>query len=215
MYSIVIFMTDLKLTLLTSRQQQLLSYIETAMAESGYPPTLYEMAKAMGDITVKGVKDHLRALEKKGYLRCFPGKRRAVEVLHGRSFRGEGIPVIGRVAAGMPVLAVENIEGTLPIDSKFVGSSVHFALRVRGDSMTGAGIFEGDYIIVKQQETADSGDIVVALIGDEATVKTFRKKGKEVFLEPANPAYKDISLKGHTPSPRILGRVVGLYREIR
>ncbi|MDD5435269.1 MAG: transcriptional repressor LexA [Nitrospira sp.] len=200
---------------LTSRQQQLLSYIETTMSELGYPPTLYEMAKAMGGITVKGVKDHLKAIERKGYLRCQPGKRRAVEILHGRLFRSDGIPIVGRVAAGMPVLAVENIEGRLPLDSKFVGSSVHFALRVHGDSMTGAGIFEGDYIIVKQQETADSGDIVVALLGDDATVKIFRKKGREVFLEAANPAYPDIPLKGHIPQSKILGRVVGLYRVIR
>lgn len=200
---------------LTSRQQQLLSYIETTMAELGYPPTLYEMAKAMGDITVKGVKDHLRALEKKGYLRCQPGKRRAVEILQGRLFRGEGIPVVGRVAAGMPVLAVENIEGTLPLDPKFAGNGRQFALRVRGDSMTGVGIFEDDYIIVRQQETADSGDIVVALLGDEATVKIFRKKGRAVFLEAANPAYPNIPLKGRIPQPKILGRVVGLYREIK
>lgn len=194
----------------------MLTYIEKAMSELGYPPTLYEMAEAMGGITVKGVKDHLKAIEKKGYLRCHSGKRRAVEILHGRFHRGGGIPVVGRVAAGVPVLAVENIEGTLPLDPKFAGSAVHFALRVRGDSMTGAGIFEGDYIIVRQQETADSGDIVVALIGEEATVKILRKLGKAIFLEAANPAYLPIPLKvkGQVSPPRILGRVVGLYREI-
>ena len=197
---------------LTDRQESLLTYIETTIAEQGHPPTLYEMAHEMGGITVRGVIDHLKALEKKGYLRRHPGKRRAIELLQSRAPKRGEVPILGKVAAGVPLLAVENREGALSLGAEFLGSGAHFALRVQGNSMTGAGIQDGDYVIVHQQETAGLGDIVVALIGDEVTVKRFRKKGRGIFLEAANPAYPPIPLTDQIPEPRILGRVVGLYR---
>jgi len=200
--------------ILTSRQERLLTYIKDMVIKLGHPPSLYEMAHAMGGITVKAVKDHLAALEKKGYLRRTPGKRRAIVLIEDLD-RPEEIPVIGRVVAGMPILAEEYREGALPINAKHFGEGVYFALRVRGDSMIGLGIREGDYVIVRKQETAQSGDIVVALLGDEATVKVLRRRRKEVFLEAANPAYPDIPLGDRGHGIKILGRVVGLYREIR
>lgn len=197
--------------LLTSRQEKLLRYIETTLYEQGHVPTLYEMADALGGITVKAVKDHLSALEKKGILRRIPGKRRAMD-LSGNRF--SSIPILGRVVAGSPVMAIENLEGNIPVDPRFFGREGHFALKVKGDSMTGAGIHEGDYVIVRQQDSARSGDIVVALIGDEATVKVLRYRGKKIFLEAVNPAYQPILLEGDDRQPRILGRVVGLVRKI-
>lgn len=198
---------------LTSRQERLLTYIRNTMLKLGHPPTLYEMAEAMGGITVKAVKDHLKALEKKEYLRRAPGKRRAIVPLQNPN-KPAGIPIVGRVAAGMPLLAQESLDGTLPFDAGSFADKTHFALQIRGDSMTGAGILEGDYVIVRQQETAQGGDIVVALLGDEATVKFFRKRRKEAFLEAAHPAYPPIRLSVQTPEPKILGKVIGVYRII-
>lgn len=198
---------------LTSRQERLLIYIKNTMLKLGHPPTLYEMAEAMGGITVKGVKDHLSALEKKGYLRRSPGKRRAIIPLQNPN-QPRGIPVVGRVVAGMPLLAQEFLDGTIPFNVESFGEKPHFALQIRGDSMIGAGIIEGDYVIVRQEETAQSGDIVVVLLGDEATVKVFRKRRREIFLEAANPAYPPIRLSGEVPESKILGKVVGVYRVI-
>ena len=124
------------------------------------------------------------------------------------------LPILGRVAAGHPVLAVENREGTLSLNPELLGTGEHFALRVQGDSMIEAGIRDGDYVIVRQQEAATPGEIVVALLGDEVTVKRLRKKGSALLLEAANPAYTPIRLTGSSPTPRILGTVVGLYRNL-
>jgi repressor LexA len=122
------------------------------------------------------------------------------------------LPILGRVAAGRPLLAVENREGTLSLSTEMLGTGEHFALRVQGDSMIEAGISDGDYVIVRQQETANPGEIVVALLGEEVTVKRLRKKGATLFLEAANPTYAPIPLTGSSVTPRILGTVVGLYR---
>lgn len=197
---------------LTSRQERLLRVIEASLAKRGYVPTLQEMAQAMGIASLQGVKDHLTALERKGYLRRFPGRRRAIEVLHPLVPLEGTIPILGRVAAGRPLLAVENQEGFLSLGPALLGSGPHFALRIQGDSMIEAGLQEGDYVIVRQQDTANPGDIVVVLLGEEVTVKRLRKKDKGLFLEAANAAYAPIPLTLHSPSPRILGTVVGLYR---
>jgi len=173
------------------------------------------MATAMGIASLQGVKDHLTALERKGYLRRTPGRRRAIEVIQPLIPLQGSIPILGRVAAGRPLLAVENREGALSLDNSLLGNGSHFALQVQGDSMIDAGIQEGDYVIVRQQDTAASGDIVVALLGEEVTVKRLRKKGNTLLLEAANPAYAPISLTGAFPSPRILGIVVGQYRALR
>jgi repressor LexA len=199
--------------LLSSRQEFLLRYMATFLAEQGYPPTLAEMARALGVSSLQAVKNHLAALERKGYLRRSPGRRRAVELLAGREAATEGIPILGRVSAGLPLLAVENREGTLPFSPLRTDHGTYFALHVKGDSMIGVGICSGDCVIVRQQDTADPGDIVVVLLGDEATVKILRRGEHHFVLEAANPAYTPIELVDY-PSPRILGRVVGLYRRL-
>ena len=200
---------------LTSRQERLLQVIETWLTERGYVPTLQEMAKAMGIASLQGVKGHLAALERKGYLRRFPGRRRAIELMQ-RIVPLEGsIPILGRVAAGRPLLAVENQEGVLSLGPGLLGKGAHFALRVQGDSMVDEGILEGDYVIVRQQDTADPGEIVVVLLGEEVTVKRLRKHGQRLFLEAANTAYPPIPLTRHSPTARILGTVVGVYRDRR
>lgn len=202
-------------TPLTDRQARLLRIIETSVTKHGYVPTLQEMASAMSIVSLQGVKDHLAALERKGYLRRAPGRRRAIEVIQPITPIAGSIPILGRVAAGRPLLAVENREGALSLDNSLLGNGDHFALQVQGDSMIDAGITEGDYVIVRQQETANPGDIVVALLGEEVTVKRLRKKGNALFLEAANVAYEPIPLTGASPVLQILGVVVGQYRALR
>ncbi len=197
---------------LTARQEKLLRLIETIHATRGYVPSLQELAHAMGIASLQGVKDHLAALERKGYVRRTPGRRRAIEVLHRLVPLTGSLPILGRVAAGRPLLAVENREGTLSLSPELLGTGEHFALRVQGDSMVEAGIRDGDYVIVRKQEAATPGEIVVALLGDEVTVKRLRKKGSALLLEAANPAYPPILLTRSSPPPQILGMVVGLYR---
>ena len=200
---------------LTARQARLLQVIETSLAEHGYVPTLQEMAQAMGIASLHGVKRHLAALERKGYIRRLPGRRRAIELRH-RVVPLEGsIPILGQVAAGRPLLAVENQEGVLSLGPALLGKGTHFALRVQGDSMIEEGIQEGDYVIVHQQQTADPGEIVVVLLGEEATVKRLRQQGKRLFLEAANAAYAPIPLTRQSPSLRILGTVIGVYQDRR
>jgi repressor LexA len=199
---------------LTPRQERLLRFIETSIAKQGYAPTLQEMARAMGIASLQGVKDHLAALERKGYLRRSPGRRRAITVVRPLASPEGAIPILGRVAAGRPLLAVENQEGTLTLGPAMLGGGTYFALRVQGDSMIDAGIEGGDYVVVRQQDAADPGDIIVVLLGEEATVKRLGKQGKTFFLEAANAAYAPIPLTHHTPPPRILGKVVGLYRDL-
>jgi repressor LexA len=198
---------------LTPRQERLLRTIESWHTKHGYAPTLQELAQAMGITSLQGVKDHLKALERKGYIRRALGKRRAIEVvIHHSPPSGGEIPILGRVAAGRPLLAVEHQEGTLGFSPTFLGRGVHFALRVQGDSMIGAGIEDGDYVVVRQQDTANPGEIIVALLGEEVTVKRLRKRGHTLFLEAANAAYAPIPFTHHSATPQILGRVVGLYR---
>jgi len=200
---------------LTDRQERLLRIIETSVTKRGYVPTLQEMASAMGITSLQGVKDHLTALERKGYLRRTPGRRRAMEIIQPITPIAGSVPILGRVAAGRPLLAVENREGALRLDNFLLGNGNHFALRVQGDSMIDAGIQEGDYVIVRQQDAANPGDIIVALLGEEVTVKRLRRKGSALFLEAANAAYEPIPLTGVSPLPRILGIVVGQYRTLR
>jgi repressor LexA len=199
---------------LTARQERLLRIIEKSVAQRGYAPTLQEMAQAMGIASVQGVKDHLAALERKGYLQRSPGRRRAITVTQPLLPVEGRVPILGRVAAGKPLLAVENQEGSLSLNADLLGTGAHFALRVQGDSMIEAGIEDGDHVIVRQQDTANPGDIVVALLGEEVTVKRLRKKDAALFLEAANVAYPPIPLTRHSSSPRILGVVVGLYRKL-
>jgi repressor LexA len=199
---------------LTMRQQQVLDFITDYVRGAGYPPTVREIANAF-DISSKGAYDHLVAIEKKEYIRRDPTKPRAIELMDfvpGRSReKVVEIPVVGKVAAGEPLLATQNIERTLSLSGDMVRTEEPFALKIKGDSMIGAGILEGDYVIVKQQQDAQQGDIVVALIGDEATVKRFYKASDHVKLQPENPTMDPIIVK----DVAILGKVVGLFREIQ
>jgi repressor LexA len=159
------------------------------------------------------VHAHLANLEKIGLLRRDPTKPRAIELLVGRAkkaMRGQGLPLVGHVAAGEPILAEENIEEYLEVPDVIGGETGDYILRVRGDSMIGAGILEDDFVVVRPAEVADNGEIVVALINDEATVKSFYKEKDQVRLEPANKAYKPI----RTTDAKILGRVVGVFRKV-
>ena len=199
---------------LTKRQQQILDFITDYVRDTGYPPTVREIAGSF-DMSSKGAYDHLVAIEKKGYIKRDPTKPRAIELMDFLAGRNREpiveVPVVGKVAAGEPLLATQNIERTISISGDMVRTEEPFALRIKGDSMIGAGILEGDYVIVKQQQNADQGDIVVALIGEEATVKRFYKASDHVRLQPENPSMKPIIVKDVT----IMGKVIGLFREIQ
>src|SRR5687767_413510 len=188
---------------LTKRQEQTLDFIRRSIEERGYPPTLREIGEYMGIRSTNGVNDHLRALERKGYLRREDMKSRALRLM-GESDEAPAadgapaddiipIPVLGRVAAGLPIMAEENVIDTVHVDRMMVkGGRDVFGLKVQGDSMIEAGIFNGDYIFVRKQASADRGDIVVALVGDEATVKYFYPEKDYVRFEPANSAMAPI-----------------------
>lgn len=198
---------------LTKRQQEVLDFIINCVRDKGYPPTVREIANAF-KMSSKGAYDHMTAIEKKGYIKRDPAKPRAIELMDFVSGRVHGpvieIPVVGKVAAGEPLLATQNIERTISLSSDVIRTEEPFALRIKGDSMTGAGILEGDYVIVKQQPSAEQGDIVVALIGDEATVKRFYKATDHIRLQPENPSMEPIIVKNVT----IMGKVIGLFREM-
>lgn len=186
----------------SNKRAEILAFLRAFTDENGYPPTVREIMQAVGLKSTASVHYHLSELDRAGEISVNGSKNRAISVP-----KQAGVPVIGVVTAGQPILAVENIEGYLPYD----GGEDCFALRVRGDSMIEAGIFDGDKVVVRQQQTADHGDIVVALIGDEATVKRLSRKNGEVWLMPENPAYSPID--GH--EAQILGKVRAVIREYR
>lgn len=201
---------------LTKRQQQILDFIRGEIHRVGYPPSVREIGEAIGLSSSSTVHSHLAALETKGFIRRDPSKPRALEVLDFRDTETaidyghvHSVPVVGQVAAGQPILAAENIEQTLPLPAEFAGEQT-FILRVRGESMIEAGIFEGDFVVVKQQPTASNGDIVVAMIDDEATVKTFYREADRIRLQPENSSMEPIYARDVT----ILGKVVALFRRI-
>ncbi len=201
---------------LTRRQEQILDFIRSEIHRKGYPPSVREIGEAVGLSSSSTVHAHLAALERHGYIRRDPTKPRALEVLDFRDTeRGvdpravTAVPLVGAVAAGQPILAAENIEATLPLPAEFAGDST-FVLRVRGDSMVEAGILDGDYVVVRQQQTADNGDIVVALVEDEATVKRFYRESDRIRLQPENSAMEPIYVR----DARILGKVVALFRRL-
>lgn len=211
---------------LTERQRQLLAFIEDHLHTHGFPPSIREMADAMSIRSTNGVNDHLKALQRKGYIsRGMGPKSRAISLLARARTAGKAsarepvlaVPLLGRVAAGAPILAEENVEDTIHLGRSLVkaGQQKLFALRVRGDSMIAKGILDGDIILVKSQHSADSGQIVVALVDGEATVKTFRRGKNAIYLEPANPAMKPLVIEQHEFKPTsILGVVTGVFRRI-
>lgn len=223
---------------LTERQEKILSFIKKSIQEQGYPPTIREIGEYFGIRSTNGVNDHLKALERKGYLLRGELKSRALSVIDGgrsgppqqrfpRMSRRElspagggeivEIPVVGKVAAGAPILAQENITDHVRIDSMLVGDTGKkvFALRVAGDSMIGDGIFDGDYIFVRKQLQATPGEIVVAMIEEEATVKRFYPEGDRVRFQPSNPRLKPIYVsRDEFRETQIIGVVVGVYRKV-
>jgi len=198
--------------MLNDRAREILSFIQRFARERGYPPTIREIGREYGISSTNGVRYYLNLLEKAGYLRRSERISRGIEGVSKPAPRG-GIPILGRVAAGQPILAEESLEGTLEPGEMFGDASGLFALRVRGDSMIEAGILAGDYVVVRQQEKADSGDIVVALRGEEATVKYYRPGRGRAELVPANPAYEPIAVDAKSGF-RILGVVRGVIRTL-
>lgn len=209
---------------LTERQESILNFIRQFVQETGYPPTLREIGRNFGISSTFGVKRHLEALVKKGFLNIETNASRGITLLKNTLTLEKPIPaaddlfvkipVVGRVAAGLPVLAVENIDGSMIIDSSFIKNAINtFALKVQGDSMINAGIKEGDFVIVSQEVNPKSGDIIVALLEDEATIKRLLVKNGQIILYPENENYKPI-LINEMESFKIVGKVRGVFRWI-
>lgn len=203
---------------LTSRQKEIFNFVRTFIKTRGYPPSVREIANHF-QIYPRAVFDHLKALEKKGYLKREGSMSRGLEVLvfEEDRFRKEGhslireIPVLGRVSAGRPTLATENVEGTIPFPGEWVKGKEVFLLRVKGDSMSPF-ILSGDYVVVRSQSSAENGDVVVTLMGEEATVKRFFRKGKRIELRPDNERWETIQFEEGEGEIRILGKVIGVFR---
>jgi repressor LexA len=198
---------------LTKRQREIFDFIKRYSDRHGYPPTVRDIGKAIGLTSSSTVHAHLSNLEKVGLLRRDPSKPRAIEVLVDKAKQAvapAGLPLVGQVAAGQPVLAEENIDDYQQIPPIAGGDDGEFVLRVKGDSMVDAGILGGDHVVVRRQETAADGDIVVALVGDEATVKRFYREPDHVRLQPENQAMEPIRTRDVT----LLGRVVGVLRKV-
>jgi len=197
---------------LSDKQKRILAFIKEELQQKGYPPSVREICDAVGLKSTSTVHGHLERLEKKGYIRRDPSKPRAIEVLDDLSYRSKkelvNVPIVGKVTAGQPILAVENIEDTFPLPLDYIHHNDVFILTVQGDSMINAGILDGDYVIVNQQNYADNGDIVVALLDDEATVKRFYKEKNYIRLQPENPFMEPILARNVI----ILGKVIGVFR---
>jgi repressor LexA len=202
---------------LTKRQQEIFDFIKRYSAGHGYPPTVRDIGKAVGLASSSTVHAHLANLEKVGLLRRDPSKPRAIELLDKaagavKSVVGTsgGLPLVGNVAAGQPILAEENIEDYVPVPEIAGGDEGEYVLAVRGESMINVGIMPGDYVVIRPQDTANDGDIVVALVGDEGTVKRFFREADHVRLQPENDTMEPIRSR----EVRVLGRVVGVLRKV-
>ncbi|SFR97325.1 transcriptional repressor LexA [Anaeromicropila populeti] len=198
---------------ISTKQREILEYIKSEILQRGYPPAVREICEAVKLKSTSSVHSHLETLEKNGYIRRDPTKPRAIEIVDD-SFNLSrrdivNVPIIGTVTAGQPILAVENIEGYFPFLSEDLPNSDTFMLKVKGDSMINVGILNGDYIIVEKKSTAQNGEIVVALIEDSATVKTFYKEDNHFRLQPENDTMEPIIVN----QLEILGKVLGLYRK--
>ena len=206
---------------LTSRQRLILEHIRDAVERRGYPPSVREIGEAVGLTSASSVHHQLATLQKKGFIRRDPNRPRAIEVFTPPQLEDEEahnaarptpayVPVVGRIAAGGPVLAEQTVEEVFPLPRELVGEGTLFLLKVVGDSMVDAAIADGDWVVVRQQPTADNGDIVAAMIDGEATVKTFKRRDGHVWLMPHNPAYEPIPGDEAT----VLGRVVTVLRKV-
>lgn len=220
-------------TELTPKQQMVLDFVNAQVQEKGYPPSVREICAAVGFKSTSSAHAYLSKLEDMGLIIKDPSKPRALKVLNKSASKAKdsrvgsngklidfptpvpddviSVPVVGKVTAGQPILAVENIEDTFPVPAHFVGNKETFMLRVKGDSMIEAGIIDGDFVLVSKQNTANNGDIIVALINDEATVKTFYKEKNHVRLQPENKFYDPIIVRDDFS---ILGKVIGVFRKL-
>ena len=209
---------------LTFRQREIFNFIRGFIKERGYPPSVREIGEHF-DIYPRAAFDHLKALERKGYLKRRGSMSRGLEVLvfleerlHGEPLRKEGklqsreIPILGKVAAGKPTLAVEHVEGTIPLPVEWVKGKEVFLLKVKGDSMSPY-ILADDYVVVRSQPSAENGNVVVALMGEEATVKRFFKKGRKIELKPDNERWETIQIEEGSGEAQILGKVIGVFRK--
>ena len=209
---------------LTPRQREIFNFIRIFIKERGYPPSVREIGERF-NIYPRAAFDHLKALERKGYLRRRGSMSRGIEVLvfledrsYGEHQREGGrpwvreIPILGRVAAGKPTLAVEHVEGTIPLPTEWVKGKEVFLLKVKGDSMSPY-ILPDDYVVVRAQPSAENGDVVVTLMGEEATVKRFFKKGKKIELKPDNERWETIQIEERSGEAQILGKVIGVFRK--
>ncbi|HEY3264753.1 MAG TPA: transcriptional repressor LexA [Actinomycetota bacterium] len=200
---------------ITARQQRILDFIARTVDERGYPPTVREIGEAVGLTSSSSVHGQLANLERKGLLHRDPTKPRAIGLSPDEAHpRAAIVPLVGRIAAGAPLLADQNVEDYLPVPMGFVDGAEHFALRVSGDSMIGAGILDGDLVIVRRQDDASTGDVVVAVMPgtaeDEATVKRLSRRGARVMLVPENPALQPFEMR----DGRIAGKVVAVLRRL-
>ena len=196
---------------ITKKQEEILNYIKDEILERGFPPAVREICQAVGLKSTSSVHSHLESLEKNGYIRRDPTKPRAIEILdESFNMRREmvNVPVVGTVAAGQPILAEQNIDSYFPIPSEYMPNEQSFILKVKGESMVNAGILDGDSVLVMQQTTARNGDIVVALIEDSATVKTYYKENGHYRLQPENDTMDPIIVD----DCKILGKVFGVFR---
>ena len=200
---------------ISKKQSEILEYIKSQIFNKGYPPSVRDICEAVDLKSTSSVHSHLETLEKNGYIRRDPTKPRAIEIIDDNFnlARREvvNVPIVGKVAAGEPILAVENIESYFPVPMEFMPNEQCFMLKVQGDSMINAGIFDGDTIIVEQSQTARNGDMVVALVDDSATVKTFYREADHIRLQPENDTMAPIIV----PDCQILGKVFGVFRFFR
>jgi len=201
---------------LTKKQQIILDYIREEVQKKGYPPSVREICEGVGLKSTSTVHGHLNKIEEKGYIRRDPTKPRAIELLGGTNnvvpFQRNTayVPIVGEVTAGQPILAVENIEESFPVPSEFVENGDYFMLQIKGESMIEAGILDRDYVLVKQQQQAQNGEIIVALIDDSATCKTFYKEDNRIRLQPQNSSMDPI----YADNVSILGIVKGVFRRL-
>ena len=199
---------------LSGKQERVLEFLVNFNTEHGFPPTIRELCQHFGFKSLNTAHFHLRSLERKGYIQVHPGKGRGITLPGARPLSERQMPVVGRIAAGSPILALENIDDFLGIDKGFFGAETNFAVQVKGDSMVDAHIQDGDYVIIKIQDQAEKGDIVAALIDDEVTLKYFYRTKTQVRLESANPKYPPmIFKKGDVRSVKIVGIMIGLVRK--
>ncbi|OGP92349.1 MAG: repressor LexA [Deltaproteobacteria bacterium RBG_16_48_10] len=204
-------------TKLTTTQEKVFNFLKNFIGDRGYPPTLREIASHYGLKGPRAPQKTLNILERKGYIRRTPGGSRTIEILGSPLTKMRdvlSVPIVGRVTAGEPILAIENIEGYIHLDRSLVSSNNVFLLRVQGDSMIEAHIQDGDFALVKPQATAEDGEIVVALIEDEATIKRIFQKRDLIRLEPANPAMEPIVVRKGGEKVTIVGKVVGIFRKL-